>query len=596
MGEIMADMIPPVFSEEVRSSGERQVFDKLKSDPATDTWTCLHSIGLARHVCNSYGEIDFVLMVPGEGVVCLEVKSGQVSRKSGIWEFRDKFGNKVRDSRGPFSQASQAMYSLKAYVDQHLGQKGGLSSILFTWAVVFPHCEFSKADPAIEKWQICDNKYREKPISDFILNLFKHAHEKSKGKNWYQPQRSRPSGKQLAELVSFLRGDFEFCVKKGSAIKDLEDEILHLTHEQVQCLDNLRFNKRCLFTGAAGTGKTVLAVEFSKRQALEKRRTLFLCFNRLLAQKLTADLAEFGALVKVDTFHHYIDDLVSRSSFVKEFKAENDKVFVDKTATSDVLFKELYPYYAELAMGEGGEEPYDTLVMDEVQDLIFPPYLDVIDGFLKGGLAGGRWAFFGDLFSQRIFSYMTGEQLLGEMEKRAPSHVTFSLNVNCRNTRNIGRDTCRLAGFDEPPYMDSRVSGPPVQYEYYSDPKDHHDLLRKIVGELGSDGIQRSGITILSRYTLKKSPLGDSVAKIRFKICDISSKEPVSPDKDSVNFCTIAGFKGLESPAIIVSDIQELDSDRSRDLLYVAMSRAQLKLVMILPENLRQKVNRMLKE
>lgn len=376
---------------------------------------------------------------------------------------------------------------------------------------------------------------------------------------------------------------------------DEEDEIFHLTTEQVQCLDNLRLNKRCLFTGAAGTGKTVMAVEFAKRQALQRRRTLFLCYNRLLSQKLAADLDEFSGFVKVDTFHHYIDDLVSRSSSRYEFRSENDKVFVDGTAKSDVLFMELYPYYAELALGEGCEEPYGTLVMDEVQDLIFPAYLDVIDGLLKGGLAGGRWAFFGDLFSQRIFSYMTGGQLLEEMDRRAPVHVTYSLNVNCRNTRNIGRDTCRLAGFDEPTYMDSRVSGPPVEYKYYSEPNERHEMLRKIIGELGSDGIQRSGITILSRNTLKKSHLGDSVKKIRFKICDISAKDAVFPDKDSVKFCTIAGFKGLESPAIIVSVIHELDSDRSRDLLYIAMSRAQLKLAMILPENLRHKVNNMLR-
>ena len=385
-------------------------------------------------------------------------------------------------------------------------------------------------------------------------------------------------------------------MKKGSAIRDLEDEILHLTREQVQCLDNLRFNKRCLFTGAAGTGKTVLAVEFAKRQALERRRTLFLCYNRLLAQKLADDLSGFSEFVKVDRFHHYIDDLVSLSSYSEEFRQENDKVFVHGTGDSNALFRELYPYYAELALGEGHSEPYETLVMDEAQDLIFPAYLDVIDSLLQGGLAGGRWAFFGDLFSQRIFSYMSGQQLLEEMDKRAPAHITYSLNVNCRNTRNIGRDTCRLAGFDEPPYMDSRVSGPPVEYKYYADPGEHHEMLRKIVGELGSDGIPRSGITILSRYTLKKSHLGDSLKKIKFKICDISSKEPVAPDKDSVNFCTIAAFKGLESQAIIVSDIHELDSENSRDLLYVAMSRAMLKLVMILPESLRHKVNRMLKE
>ena len=592
----MANMIPPVFSEEVRSSGERQIFEKIKSEPGTDTWTCLHSLGLARHVSQSYGEIDFVLLVPGEGIACLEVKSGKVSRKSGTWEYTDKYSQKAHDTRGPFTQASDAMHSLKNYVAENLGKRAGFNKILFTWGVIFPHCGFDKTDPACEDWQISNNSDRDRTISLFVKNLFKNAHEKSIGKKWYHPSKSRPSKEQISELVSFLRGDFEFCVKKGSAIRDLEDEILHLTREQVLCLDNLRLNKRCLFTGAAGTGKTVLAVEFARRQALERRRTLFLCFNRLLANKLAEDLSGFSGFVKVDTFHHYIDDLVSRSSYSEEFRQENDKVFVHSMGNANTLFRELYPYYAELALGEGHSEPYETVVMDEAQDLIFPPYLDVIDSLIQGGLAGGRWAFFGDLFTQRIFSYMSGEQLLEEMDKRAPAHMKYSLNVNCRNTRNIGRDTCRLAGFDEPPYLDSRVSGPPVEYKYYADPKEHHEILRKTVGELGSDGIPRSGITILSRHTLKNSHMGAALQKIKFKICDISSKEPVAPGKDSVNFCTIAAFKGLESQAIIVSDIQELESENSRDLLYVAMSRAMLKLVMILPDSLRHEVNRMLKE
>ena len=150
----MADMIPPVFSEEVRSSGERQIFEKIKSEPGTDTWTCLHSLGLARHVSQSYGEIDFVLLVPDEGIACLEVKSGQVSRKSGIWEYTDKYSHRAHDPRGPFTQARDAMYSLKNYIAENLGTKAGLTNILFTWAVLFPHCDFAKNDSSFEKWQI----------------------------------------------------------------------------------------------------------------------------------------------------------------------------------------------------------------------------------------------------------------------------------------------------------------------------------------------------------------------------------------------------------------------------------------------------------
>ena len=587
----MTYMIPPVFSEDVKSSGERQIFEMLKDDPETDTWTCLHSLGLSKHVTSVYGEIDFVLLVPGEGIFCLEVKSGSVSRKDGVWKYTDKYGHGAEDTRGPFRQVSDAMFSLKNYIKEEFGTKSRLFKLLYGWAVIFPHCEFNKSGPDYENWQVYNKKDRERPISSFMRNLFKKTHEKMKDQRWYSPQQSRPTKKDISELLGFLRGDFEFCVKKGSAIKDLQDEILRLTEEQVRCLDNLRFNKRCFFTGAAGTGKTVLAVEFAKRQALSGSRVLFLCFNRLLSQKLNNELAGFRGRILVDTFHHYIDDQVSRSSFADEFKSENDKVFVHKSADSNVLFREVYPYFAELVIGEGREEPFDCLVLDEVQDLMLPSYLDVLDGFLKGGLNGGRWAFFGDLHSQRIFSDLTTEALTEEMDSRAPHHVKYSLMVNCRNTRNIGRDTCRLAGFDEPPYLPSTVTGPPVEYQYYSDPNEQPQILRKVIGELGSDGIQPSGITILSRYTLKKSCVGSIEKKLRFKIQDITLKDMPTPTSGSVNFSSIYAFKGLESPAIIITDVTDLESDKSRDLLYVAMSRAQLRLFMVLPETLRHQVN-----
>ena len=47
-------------------------------------------------------------------------------------------------------------------------------------------------------------------------------------------------------------------------------------------LDLLGGNRRCLFEGAAGTGKTLLALEFARRCAQSGDRVLLICFNRLL--------------------------------------------------------------------------------------------------------------------------------------------------------------------------------------------------------------------------------------------------------------------------------------------------------------------------
>jgi hypothetical protein len=92
-------MIPPVFDESTPSPGERLLFDRLQRDPGTDDWVVLHSLDLAEHPSQVCGEVDFVVVVPGQGVLCLEVKAHRrVSRDaSGHWVL----GNRPADPAQP---------------------------------------------------------------------------------------------------------------------------------------------------------------------------------------------------------------------------------------------------------------------------------------------------------------------------------------------------------------------------------------------------------------------------------------------------------------------------------------------------------------
>ena len=71
----MARMIPPQIPIDCKSPGEREIFNRLKQDPATSNWIALHSLDVAEHVTQIWGEIDFVVVVPYKGVLCLEVKA-----------------------------------------------------------------------------------------------------------------------------------------------------------------------------------------------------------------------------------------------------------------------------------------------------------------------------------------------------------------------------------------------------------------------------------------------------------------------------------------------------------------------------------------
>ncbi len=59
------------------------------------------------------------------------------------------------------------------------------------------------------------------------------------------------------------------------------------------------------------------------------------------------------------------------------------------------------------------------------------------------------------------------------------------------------------------------------------------------------------------------------------------------PGRREVAFSTVQAFKGMESPAIVLCDIDRMEEDAARALLYVGMSRARSHLVVLIHERLR---------
>src|SRR5581483_1339298 len=107
----MPRMLPADIYDGCPSPGEREIFARLKNSPDIDDWVVLHSLDLAQHVRQVYGEADFVIIVPELGILCVEVKACTHLRRddNGWW-----YGNDPKpDSRGPFRQAAEAMHSIR---------------------------------------------------------------------------------------------------------------------------------------------------------------------------------------------------------------------------------------------------------------------------------------------------------------------------------------------------------------------------------------------------------------------------------------------------------------------------------------------------
>ncbi len=140
-------MSPRFISKNVQSHGEKIVFHMLEGEEKTDDWVVLHSLNIPKHIKRYYGEIDFLILVPGLGIFCLEIKSGQLKRgDDGIYTSRDRFGRSFKYSESPIVQIKNNMYSLMDEVKRKFGWNSRENNLLFCYGVVFTHISYENDD------------------------------------------------------------------------------------------------------------------------------------------------------------------------------------------------------------------------------------------------------------------------------------------------------------------------------------------------------------------------------------------------------------------------------------------------------------------
>jgi hypothetical protein len=271
----MARMFPPYINPEVKSGAERKIYELVKTSKGLDSFACIHSLGLSRHLWKRQGEVDFVL-VGDNTVLCLEVKGGRITRKDGIWYFTDRYGQESKKTESPFAQASSAMFSLKANIEARFGHTG----FLFGYGVVMPDINFDIESPEWDGDIVCDLRSAGKPFEQYVRRLCRY---------WEQKIGTHSSHVGADEIVKYLRGDFELRTPLWKEIQDTESVMAEFTLEQYRALDHMESNPRLIFSGGAGSGKTLLAVEKARRAAFNGQNVLLLCYNKLLGAKLKSE-------------------------------------------------------------------------------------------------------------------------------------------------------------------------------------------------------------------------------------------------------------------------------------------------------------------
>jgi len=465
----MARMIPPVAHLGTKSEGEAHVFECLRDDTSTECWIVLHSYDLPVHATRFMGEIDFVVVVPRHGVLCLSVKDcASVTRDSaGVW----RVGTHVPTAAGPFKAAREDMFSLRAKL---IGSRPDLRHIPFAFAVLFtrviPRGELRRWP---NEWdpheQIFADAFRSRSLPQLLLGSLDETVRKIDTTTAARIDPERFTEDDAGAILEALRPELEMYQSAKDRTRQTASELKRYTDEQLDALDAAECNARVLYEGLAGTGKTLLALESARRASARGQKTLLMCFNTLLGHWLRDQTGNTDGIT-VQTMHGLLYQLAGAS-----YEDNSTPLFWTDLASEAMR---------RLIDNASDEFLYDVLILDEAQDLLRLEFVDLLDLILIGGLANGRWLMFGDT-EQNIYgaARYNSENACDPIEycfKHGSAAYRHPLRRNCRNTPRVAQ-YAELLGRLSPGYKGCRRpdDGLSPTIMFYRSPEEQSSTLRR---------------------------------------------------------------------------------------------------------------------
>ncbi|MPN07779.1 hypothetical protein SDC9_155051 [bioreactor metagenome] len=154
----------------------------------------------------------------------------------------------------------------------------------------------------------------------------------------------------------------------------------------------------------------------------------------------------------------------------------------------------------------------------------------------------------------------------------------FELRRNWRNTNEIAESTC-VASLTPLPEL-SEVSGPQVRWVLLGPAKSERLALNEEVHDALAAGISPRDLVVLSLAAEKRAIFASGLTIAGLKSVPFDAQTPWQ--EGTIRCASVFRFKGLESRAIILTDISGFASDEQQMAAYVGMSRANTWLSVIL--------------
>lgn len=548
----MAKLIPKVSPDEIKNVGERDMARAL-ADQLPDDVVVYHSYPWLRSERNDKlgkvmlreGEADFVIVHPNAGMLILEVKGGEITYDNVHRAWYRREAHRVVEIKDPFEQARKNAHCLEQSIRRELYRTLPNIPFPYGYAVAFPHCDYNGAVPpgadTSMVFSSSDLPYLGQRITKLLGN-WKHS------SNPVKLNKHDMDGIQLA-----LSPSFQLMPVLYRQLQEQEERLLRMTEEQVRLLDFLSTRDRAAIQGVAGAGKTILGMAQAQKFARRGLKTLFVCYNKPLAEYLAESVPEdLANLIKVDTFHGLCAEFCRKAHVQFTPKWDDNGDFWKHTATELLISAlDMLP------------DRFDAVVVDEGQDF-YSDWWIALEMINRGGDKGPFYVFYDP--AQNLF--VTEDLAIPNLGQ------PFSLPTNCRNTRKIAGICSRIRGVDIPIREDA-PDGVETTVRCQPDPSARANAIRLLVDEwTGKGKLRCSQIAILSPFEKSNSCLSEQTRIGRATVC-------TNPNEWRANkgilLTTIRRFKGLEADAIVVTDVPDPSQNPyfTKSDFYVACSRAK---------------------
>ncbi len=558
----MAKMLPDVPLDQIKYGSERIVYEALQSQ-LPKAYTVLHSYPWLRPERAIYGhplregEADFVVLHPERGMLVLEIKGGELVLEDHCW-YRQT-SNGLQRIKDPFEQASRNKFALMDLVEKRSRIKRENWNLIYGTAVVFPQHNYAgqlptNADRAI----IVDRR-----DMDSMTKAIERAYA-----SWTGAPRILSKSKYNL-LLDVLLPKFKLVRPLAPDLEYANQQIYELTTEQQAAFKGLYENNRVLVKGAAGSGKTVLALQRALAYASEGKRCLFVCFNKELAiwlqEQVKSDpvYRSYADRIRIEHFHRLAYRLARQAKlpFSAPSDGERQQAFWDEEVP-DILEQ------AATILSVTEDCRYDAIVVDEAQDFCEMWWYSLVHSFLE------------DPEESPLYAFYDPNQSLRETATPPPIEfgVYYNLTYNCRNTKHIAHTSAAFIELESHVLDKLPLGEKPILLRAGNRQEQRKSVMAQLTRLISRERLKPEQIVVIGPTIKNKGSLSSvyNVAGIPL----VTSAEAWRRN-EGILVTTTRSFKGLEADVVIVYDLWGIGERFTKMDLYVACTRARVLLVMI---------------